>query len=205
MKWFSKINRGVILTVIVITGVVIYLVSLSISQSRSIPELKKLTEEYIQLDVKYAMLPEEYRNETPDITKDELDSFIQEMEEKLSVFYPDEEQYSEFAVKNIAAELTKQSKGQGVILSYEKEIVEFSNFVFKEDTVTVSVLTDTSIETTAQDDMAPYERGKMADTGKIRYETDDILIFMRYKGEWKLIHAQISDVSGNPGEPMHFR
>lgn len=185
MKWFSKINRGAILTAIVIFGVVVYLVGLSISQKSNIPEIKKICSEYIENHVKYSMLPEGQRKKTPDITEKELSNFVKEMESDISKYYPKGEQYSKLALNELNVSLQHQAGGQNVVLAYEKEILDFSKFVFKEDTVTVTILTDSSIERT--------DRNELGDTqDKVRSETVDKIILIKTDGEWKIINADIS-------------
>ncbi|MFA7204769.1 hypothetical protein EOM86_01980 [Candidatus Nomurabacteria bacterium] len=197
MKWFSKINRGAILTAAVLLCVVIYLVVLSITQKASVPELKKICEAYIELDVKYSMLPSEQRKSTPDITDDQLDEYINEMENELSVFYPSGEQYSEFALNAKSALLKKQAAGQSVTTEYAKEIIRYQNFVFKDDTVTVTLLTETSIERAGQSEKDIYAAGKM--------EMTDSIILMKFNGQWKIIHAEINQPGDNYSEYPYYK
>ncbi|MHB8963068.1 MAG: hypothetical protein ACYC5K_07915, partial [Saccharofermentanales bacterium] len=148
MKWLSKINRGAILTAVVILCVIVYLVALSIINSAQIPAIEQLCGEYLADEVRYSMLPEGQRKDVPDMTDAQLEEFLKEMSDAISSYYPEGEEYSRFAVKSKTADLIAQSAGQGIIYSYSKTIKDFTRYIFDKNTVTVSFTSDTSIETT---------------------------------------------------------
>ena len=61
MKFLKKINKGFILTIIVIVLLVIHLVNVEAKRSTEKPHIEKTAKEYIELVDKYAILPEEYQ------------------------------------------------------------------------------------------------------------------------------------------------
>ncbi len=183
MKWISKINRGAILTGIIIFGVIVYLIVVFIVQSISIPGISDICTDYIAFDVKYSMLPEANRVEQPDMTEDEVGQYIEMMSNELKSFYPAGDQYSKYALNAKSASLQRQAAGIDVILEYTKEIISFRTFAFKDDTVTVTILTETYI------DKAGTDPKDMSGSGKM--ETEDHIILMKSEGQWKVIHAEI--------------
>jgi len=59
MKFLSKINKGLVLTIIVLIILSIYLANIEIKRKSAKPEIEKVVKEYIALTNEYAVLPEE--------------------------------------------------------------------------------------------------------------------------------------------------
>lgn len=59
MKYLRKINKGLILTILVIAILSIYLVSVEAKRNAAKSEIEKVVKEYIQLVNKYAVLEED--------------------------------------------------------------------------------------------------------------------------------------------------
>ncbi|MHB1454914.1 MAG: hypothetical protein ACYCYM_13305 [Saccharofermentanales bacterium] len=193
MKWLSKINRGAILTAFVLLCVIGYLVVLSLIHSAQIPGIEQICEDYLADEIRYSMLPEDQRKDVPDMTETELASYLDEMEQAISAHYPDGEEYSKFAIKAKTADLTAQSEGQGIVYSYTKTIVDFTRYVFDKNTVTVSFLSDTTIET------AMTGKAGLPEKTKMTMEVNDQIILFRKDGEWHVIYAGITRPDKNVG------
>lgn len=58
MKLLKKINKGVVLTVIVLLVLIIYIVTLEIKRNSEKPNIEEACKDYIELINKYAVLPE---------------------------------------------------------------------------------------------------------------------------------------------------
>ncbi len=197
MKWISRVNRGAILTGAVVLGVIVYLVVISIVQRASLPEIKQICSAYIAIDVQYSMLPDAERKEAPDITDAELNDYIEQMKKDISAFYPEGEQYSEFAVKAKTSHLEKQAAGHEVIIDYSKKIISYSGFAFKDNAVTVTIITDTSIEKTGQP-----EKGV---SGAVRSEMTDRIILNKTDKGWKVIFASIGTPESYDEYPYYYK
>jgi hypothetical protein len=193
MKWLSKINRGAILTVFVLLCVTVYLVSLSIIHSAQIPGIEQLCRAYLADEVRYSMLPEDQRKDVPDMTDTELASFLDGMEKAIAAYYPEGEEYARFAIKSKTADLTAQAQGQGIIYSYSKDIVDFTGYVFDKNTVTVSFISDTTIETSMAGMSGLPEKTKMT------MDMNDQIILFKKDGEWHIIYAGITRPDKNGG------
>lgn len=193
MKWLSKINRGAILTTFVLLCVIGYLVGLSLVHSGQIPGIEQICREYLADEVRYSMLPEDQRKDVPDMTAAQLTSFLDEMGQVISAYYPDGEEYSKFAIKAKVADLTAQSEGQGIVYSYSKTIKEFKGVVFDKNTATVSFLSDTTIETIMTGKTGLTEKTKLT------MEVNDQIILFKKDGEWHVIYASITRPDNNGG------
>ncbi|NJD02434.1 MAG: hypothetical protein FIA99_07530 [Ruminiclostridium sp.] len=196
MKFLAKINRGLILSVFVLTVVVIYLVTLSISHAAVIPKIKEVCTNYINTEISYKMLPEKYRKEKPDMPQNELDKYIVEMAMDIKAFYTDNEQTYKYLIDRNKADLENQSKGIGIIFSYKKDIADYKNIVFDGNTVTVTILTNSSFD--GPDITAPGMQ-----RGNVSAQTNDTILLQKTDEEWKIIYADlqqpIKNGMGNPG------
>lgn len=191
MKYLSKINRGAIFTAAVILAVIGYLIVNSIIQSREIPAIKQISESYIQAEIKYNMLPAQYRQEDPQIPETELDSFLAKMKSDIVAFYPQQEQYYKFAVDNRSNDLMSQAGGNNVVFQYTKTIVEYESIIFDKDIVDVKILTNSTIEAEGLNPVGSLNREK------VTQETQDNIILQKIDGEWKVIYAIIIRPSQN--------
>lgn len=59
MKLLKKINKGLVLTVIVLLALIIYIVTVEISRNKEKPNIEAACKNYIETINKYAVLPED--------------------------------------------------------------------------------------------------------------------------------------------------
>ncbi len=197
IKFLKKINRGLILTVFVVLAVIIYLVSLGIYNASQKPVLENLTEEFLEVYLQYEMLPEQFRDGSTQMPEDEREKYLEEMEEELSFFYPEEEMYFQFALTNKEARINSLLSGQRTIKNYEKRIIRFEKFVFENKTADVTFTSLTTTET--------YYPVGSDQIQKSTEEISDQVIFMKINGNWKVIHAAINEAQPGMGEMPVFK
>lgn len=184
MKLLKKINRGLIVTTVVLAAVVIYLVTLWIVQGKERPVVEETCQNYINTAVSYKMLPEKYRSETPDMKKEELDSYISSMTKDLKAFYTGNEQSFQHRIEQYKSDLESQAQGIGVVYKYQKNIKEFKDFTFDGDTVTVTILTDSVL-----DGPNIYVTGSPREN--ISAQTTDTITLQKEDDTWKVVYADL--------------
>ncbi len=197
MKFFKKVNRGALLTLLVFLGVVIYLISVEVSHSIEKPKIQEICEKYIQADVSYNMLPEKYRVESPEMPKSEFNDYIKKMEADVRAFYPENSLSVDFYVDSLKESLNKQAEGNGVVLEYKKEIKRYNDFTFNGDSVIVEVTTTATYKSTDIDVMK----------GQNIYndEYTESFTLQKINGEWELVYANISSPADyNNMYPMKY-
>lgn len=198
MKFFRKINKGLVLTVIVIVLLVIHLVNVEAKRSAEKPQIEKTAKEYIELVDKFAVLPEEYqkiytkiKNEDEANEIDEkLDKAIEEQlskfEQELKVKMVDNKTAIELQ-KNILAPIISQNNDfkQSVMTKYDREIKKIKKYVFDEDQVTVTFDSNIEIET-------KYMEGRKEKTKKNTQKAEDESITLKLEnGTWKVVYADL--------------
>lgn len=196
MKFLKKINKGFVLTIIVIVLLVIHLVNVEAKRSTEKPQIEKTAKEYIELVDKYAILPEEYqkiytkiKNEDEANEIDEkLDKAIEEQiskyEQELKTKMVDNKTAIELQ-KNILEPIISQNNDfkQSVMTKYDREIKKIKKYVFDEDQVTVTFDSSIEIET-------KYMEGKKEKTKKNTQKAEDESITLKLEnGTWKIVYA----------------
>lgn len=178
MNYFRKINRGVILTTLIALTVVIYLVALTINHNAEKPKIEELCTKYIQTEISYRMLPKKYRIDNPQIPKDELDKYIADMTNDIKAYYSDNTETSKFLIDTLKTNIENQSKGSKIIYDYKKDNLEFKDFTFKNDSVTIRMSSLSSID------------DQNSTSNKI--STDDFITLEKIDGEWKVVYSNIN-------------
>ena len=193
MTFFKKINRGLILTVVVLLITATYLVTNAIAQSAAKPEIKIICANYIKTAISYKMLPQNYRKENPQMPKAELDKYIEYMSKDLNEFYTSYEQTNKFTVNEYKASLENQAQGKGIIYNYTKEISSYKDFAFKDDTVNVTIITNSSFDGAVDisGNNGPKSMPSTSDRQNISSQTTDTITLQKVNGTWKVLHADL--------------
>lgn len=184
MKFLQKVNRGLILTLLVLAVVVAYSVSISVSHASEKPEIRNICKKYIATAVDYKMVPEKYRSEKLEMPQGELDKYIADMSRDIKAFYSDNEQTYKYMLASYKASLQDQAKGKDVIYSYKKDITDFKKFIFDGKTVTVTILTNS-----VYDGPNVFQPGTARES--IAAQTTDVITLQQINGKWKIVYAYL--------------
>mgnify|MGYP007056217577 CR=1 FL=1 len=198
MRFLRKINKGLVLTNIVIIAVVIHLVNVETKRSAEKPQIEKTAKEYIELVDKYAILPEEYKKIYTKIKNEDEANEIDEkldkaIEEQLSKF--EEELKTKMVNNKTAIELQKNilepiisqnnDFKQSVMTKYDREIKKIKKYEFDEDQVTITFDSTVEIET-------KYMENRNEKTKKNTQKVEDESITLKFEdGTWKVVYADL--------------
>jgi hypothetical protein len=182
----KKMNRGIILSVVLLLAVVVYLVALAAVQSAEKPLIEQVCREYVSLETQYTMLPPDYRSDDAVMTDQELDSYLSEIENKIAPYYIDNDRIRQLALERLANRITSQSEGWDRLLSYEKEITEFDSFSFSGSEATVKIKTRSVIE-------RPENSAGKIEGGRLAGETTDTVVLQKSDGKWLVVYAQLNE------------
>ena len=83
MKVLRKINKGLLLTIIVVAVLVIYLTNLEKQREADKVDIKKACEDFIALTDKYVVLPEDMRTYTGEISKENKEKIETQLKDAL--------------------------------------------------------------------------------------------------------------------------
>ncbi len=179
MKWFKKLNRGAILTGLLLLGVVVYLVALSAGQRAQLPAVKQVVADYVQAELDWQMLPPAYRTDSPDMPAQELAAFIQRQAAVIRSHYIDNDAIVKPRVRLMTEGLQAQAAGRDVVFDYRKTITGFEDVVFDGSQVTVSFRSLTTLDGAGM-------------AGGITEETSDQVILLKTGDRWRVVYAALN-------------
>lgn len=187
MKFLKKINKGLILTLIVLLVLIIYLVGVENQRKADKDIIKKQCEEFISLVDKYIVLPEDMQKLNQEIDKKKEDEYVKEMREKLS-----EKMYDNSEVVDLQYEFIKNILQNGYLTTqeirsgYERDITKISSYVFEGNRVTVT-FSSKEKEYIKYLDMNNEEKERINSNST----GNNIIILQKVGDEWKVVHSNL--------------
>jgi hypothetical protein len=179
MNWVRKINRGVILTLLLLLGIVVYLSWLGASRRDDLPVLREKAAAYLEAELVWSQLPEAYRTPQPGMPAAELAGFADAQAEIIEGWYIDHDAIVGPLVGRMREDLAKQAAGQDVFLSYTKEILKFEDILFDADRATVTMTVRTRLEVAGRQ-------------GIYAEDMTDTVILQKESGVWQVVYAQLN-------------
>ncbi|MCR4616061.1 MAG: hypothetical protein K5756_07945 [Clostridiales bacterium] len=203
----KKLNKGLILTVLAVIGVVIYIISISAVRNQYKKEISKIAEDYVSTVQTYSMLPTEYRSGSRKMSDTEFDSYLEEMKTEVGKFCTDNEEVRKTIMSEIEANLLSLKEGQNVITEYEKSIKKLS-YEFIGNKITVSLICKNRYkgsEYTAYDEEGyNISADASPEIKSITNETYDTIIFQKIDGSWKIVYSYFAIPADDYYNPSMF-
>lgn len=207
MNLLKKINKGLILTIIVLLILGIYLFVVESKRNEAKPEIEEIVKEYIAIVNKYSVVPEDMQKIQVPTSNEEFTRINEEMDKKVDEYLNKyEAELKEKMIDN--KEVVDMQKDamksfldnannyfQEVVTKYNREIVKIRKYAFDEDQVTVTLETSTEIE------------NKYLDEGneKVRKENptskDETITLQLVDGKWKVVYADLIYYNNLAKEP----
>lgn len=202
MNLLKKINKGLILTIIVLLILGIYLFVIEINRNAAKPEIEGAVKEYIEIANKYAVVPEDMQKIQVVTSNEEFGKINEEMEKKIDEHLNKYE--AEIKAKMIdnkeVVDMQKDTMKtfldnannyfQAIITKYNKEIVKIRKYAFDDEQVTVTLETNTEIESKYLD----------GENEKVRKENssskDETITLQLVDGKWKVVYADLMYYNG---------
>lgn len=172
MKLLKKMNRGFLLLIVCLLAVVIYLVVFGVIQSKDKKAVVALCDEYIQVELSYSILPEEYREDPVSMSEDEVGDFLDNMEKEIKSYYIDNDVTSSAKLSELGLNAVSLLQGQTIVTQYEKIVQKYTDITFNDDKVTLTAQCLTTYN--GEQNM-----------------TSDEFALQKIDGEWKLTSATL--------------
>lgn len=185
-KFIRKLNRGAIVSYVVLMSVALYLVALNVMQEREKPDIKAVCEAFVQADAAWRVLPVDYQNGETQMTEEEMTQFQSDMASDLDKYYVT----NQIAFQNYLEGLTSLQNARNVgkiplVTGFDSTIMKFTGFTFEGNTVTVSFETQISVESL---NFAAGETSPSRTSGRVGND----ISMQKENGEWKIVYANIS-------------
>ena len=194
MRILKKINKGLILTIIVLVVLIIYLTNVEKQRGADKPAIQKACEEYIALTDKYVVLPEEMQTFTGEISKENEEKLKKELKEELEKQMIKNDEAIEIQYEYILEELKNGYRTVNEVRTKNKRtITKISSYEFDGDQVTVTL--KTSVESTYK--YIEEDTGTEKERQNTTTSTNDEIILQKVDGQWKVVYSNMQFDNNN--------
>lgn len=196
MKILKKINKGFILTVIVLVALSIYLINLEKQREADKKEIEEVCEQYIEFTNKYVVLPEEYQKLTQQISDTELNKYKEELETKLKEQMIDNKNAVNLQYQILASILDGNFSKNSIVTNISRTITDELKYEFDGDQVQVTFTAKLSkTEKYLENDDDTEEEAKTRNNTQNTY--NDQINLQKVNGEWKIVYSNLQFYSSN--------
>lgn len=194
MKILKKINKGLILTIIVLVALIIYFNNLEKQREKDKVDITKACEEFISFTDNCVILPEEMQTFNGEISKENEEKIKKQLKEELKKYMVENDEAVEVLYEYLFDKLQYGYLGRNEFKAKSKRtITKISGYEFEGNQVTVSL--KSSLEST-------YKYKDYDGTEKERQNTVsntyDEIVLQKVDGQWKIVYAYLQfDVGSN--------
>jgi hypothetical protein len=194
MKILSKVNRGLIATIIVIIAVIIYIVTVTVGQEMQKTAIKKACTDYITMDIKYKLLPTDYIDANKKVPQSTQDSIISSMTSDIKATYIDNNTLVDTVIKGYKDNLEAQFKSGANAKSMQRTILKYDSFTFNGDFVVVSFTSsvDEKDITGYTTDPSTSKKTAIQSTTPNSGQSTDSMTFQYVNSTWKVVVASLN-------------
>ena len=187
MRLLRKINKGFVLTIIVLILLVSYIISLEIQRNGEKENIKEACEKYLAFENEYTLLPKEYQSFKNKIPEDKFKEYNEKVAEELKKLMIEDENIYNLQKDIIEDKLSAQLEDTNIIYtSKTSKLVKISKYEFDDDQVTVTIEDSIQVEFIKKDQQTEEEIAKNK-TSKI----EDTITLKKENGEWKVVFAEV--------------
>lgn len=182
MKIWKKINKGLLLTIIVLIVLIIYLKGVEKQREADKTAIKTSCEEYINLIDNLMVLPEDMQNLSEENEQKIQDNINNELKKVMI----DNEDALELQSQYIL-EIIKESNKNKKITNCKKSIDKISNYEFDGDQVVVKF--SSNLETSYK--YVNAETNEEEEKQNIQSTSGDEITLQKVEGQWKIVYSYL--------------
>ena len=194
MKILKKINKGLLLTIIVIAILVMYLINLERQREADKTYIKKSCENFIALTDEYVVLPEDMQTYTGEISNENEEKIKTKLKDALKTQMVDNNKAIEIQYEYLLDKLENGYKTENEVKTKNKRIItKISNYEFDGSQVTVTLKTSTETTYKYKDEFTEEEKERK---NTITSSSDEIVL-QKVDGKWKIVYSYLQFDVGN--------
>lgn len=183
MKVLKKINKGLILTIIVLAALLIYISSIEKQRNSDKTDIRKACEEFIALTDKYVVLPEDMQKS--EVSEEKVNEYVNQMKndiEKVMISNKEAVKIQEQVIEN---NLRDSYNALDVRSKVSRKIKKINGYEFDGNQVTVKLNNQVEIVTKVFDEI---ESTKETETFEA---SSDEIILQKVDGKWKIVYSNL--------------
>lgn len=183
MKVLKKINKGLILTIIVLAALLIYISSIEKQRNSDKPDIRKACEKFIALTDKYVVLPEDMQKS--EVSEEKVNEYVNQMKsdvEKVMISNTEAVKIQKQVIEN---NLRDSYNALDVRSKVSRKIKKINGYEFDGNQVTVKLKDQVEIVTKVFDEI---ESTKETETFEA---SSDEIILQKVDGKWKIVYSNL--------------
>lgn len=183
MKVLKKINKGLILTIIVLAALLIYISGVEKQRNADKPDIRKACEEFIALTDKYVVLPEDMQKS--EVSEEKVNEYVNQMKsdvEKVMIFNTEAVKIQEQVIEN---NLRNGYNALDVRSKVSRKIKKINGYEFDGNQVTVKLNNQVEIVTKVFDEIDSTKETETFDA------SNDEIILQKIDGKWKIVYSNL--------------
>lgn len=181
----KKINKGFILTLIVLVALTLYILKVEMQRNADKEEIQKVYEEFIDFTDKYSVLPENLQTLSESKNESEIEEYKKQMKADLKNLMIDNEEAVNLQYDKLESVLTSGYNKLEVRTSQERRINKITTYRFNGNKV------DVKFEGTVERKVKFYN-GTEEQTETKSFDTVyDEIVLQKVDGEWKVKYANL--------------
>ena len=183
MKVLKKINKGLILTIIVLAALLIYISGVEKQRNADKPDIRKSCEEFIALTDKYVVLPEDMQKS--EVSEEKVNEYVNQMKsdvEKVMISNTEAVKIQEQVIEN---NLRNGYNALDVRSKVSRKIKKINGYEFDGNQVTVKLNNQVEIVTKVFDEIDSTKETETFDA------SNDEIILQKIDGKWKIVYSNL--------------
>lgn len=186
MRFFKRINKGLVLTIIVLLVVIVYLTGVEKQRKEDKISIRKATENFIEFTDKYSVLPEEMQILVEEVSKEKIEKYEAEMKTELEKLMVSNEEAVKIQNQFLISNLESGYNQDEIRNKQERKITKISGYEFDGNQVTVTFNSklDTSIKYLNEENKEQERKNSIEITG-------EEVVLQKVDGEWKVVYSNL--------------
>ena len=183
MKVLKKINKGLILTIIVLAALLIYISGVEKQRKADKPDIRKACEDFILLTDKYVVLPEDMQKS--EVSEEKVNEYVNQMKsdvEKVMISNTEAVKIQKQVIEN---NLRNGYDALDVRIKMSRKIKKINGYEFDGNQVTVKLKDQVEIVTKVFDEIDSTKETETFDA------SNDEIILQKIDGKWKIVYSNL--------------
>lgn len=183
MKVLKKINKGLVLTIIVLAALLIYISGVEKQRNADKPDIRKACEEFIALTDKYVVLPEDMQKS--EVSEEKVNEYVNQMKndvEKVMISNTEAVKIQEQVIEN---NLRDSYNALDARSKMSRKIKKINGYEFDGNQVTVKLNNQVEIVTKVFDEIESTKETETFDA------SSDEIILQKIDGKWKIVYSNL--------------
>lgn len=183
MKVLKKINKGLILTIIVLAALLIYISGVEKQRNADKPDIRKACEEFIALTDKYVVLPEDMQKS--EVSEEKVNEYVNQMKndvEKVMISNTEAVKIQEQVIEN---NLRDSYNALDARSKMSRKIKKINGYEFDGNQVTVKLNNQVEIVTKVFGEIDSTKETETFDA------SNDEIILQKIDGKWKIVYSNL--------------